>query len=363
MDLLLEPLSKLRLEQAKWAYTTRRINQEQPMQLLSGELCPEAGDLLLARVDGLGQHKRLELISSRRASLFAGDEIVVVYGNRYAPDQFEGIVPDHLGACRLVAAGGVAARLLNSHDRVKTATRITPLGLLADEDGHRINLRTSRLPKADQISSSPLVLVVAGTSMNSGKTTACANLVRGFVRQKLKVAAAKFTGTGAGADYRSLVDAGANPVFDFIDAGYVSTYRVNRDALHDIVMTLGSHMAACEPDVIIVEVADGLLQRETARLFATPSFTNWADGVIFAANDALGAQAGVSWLTARQLPVFAITGVLTSSALARREAEDICGLPVYHTEALARPSVSSYIFKCLEFRRKSRLSDISEKMG
>jgi len=352
MDLHIEALSAERLEQAKWAYTTRRIAPERARQLLYGELKPEAGDLVLARVDELGQHKRLELVSSRRATLFEGDEIVVVYGNRYAPDQFEGIVPDNLGPCRLVAAGGVAARLLNRHDRMRTATRITPLGLLADEEGVRINLSSSRLPKADQLEVAPLVLVVAGTSMNSGKTTTCANLVKGFVRQKIKVAAAKFTGTGAGADYRTLVDAGARPVFDFIDAGYVSTYRAQRDALNDIVMTLGAEMAAARPDVIIIEVADGLLQRETARLFATPSFSGWIDGIIFAANDALGAQAGVTWLTARQLPVFAITGVLTSSPLARREAEDICGLPVYHTDALVRPSVSSYVYNTLKFRRE-----------
>ena len=361
MELQLEALPKERLEQAKWAYTTRRINQQQPMQLLHGSVCPEAGDLVLARVEELGQHKRLELVSSRRATLFEGDEIVVAYGNRYAPDQFEGIVPDHLGACRLVAAGGVAARLLNRHDRVKSATRITPLGLLADQEGHRINLGGARLMKADQVDTKPLVLVVAGTSMNSGKTTACANLVKGFVRQKIKVAAAKFTGTGAGADYRSLVDAGANPVFDFVDAGYVSTYRVNSDVLLDIVMTLGAEMAASRPDVIIVEVADGLLQRETSRLFAIPAFTGWADGVIFSANDALGAQAGVSWLAARQLPVFAITGVLTSSPLARREAEEICGLPVYHTGALARPSVSRYIYNCLRFRRQEQTKTSEEK--
>lgn len=355
MDIHVENISMDRVIQAKWAYTTRRIEQNLPKKLLSGQLLPEAGDLVLARVETLGHHKKLELVSSRRATLFEGDEIVVVYGDRYAPDQFEAIVPEHLGACRLVAAGGVAARLLNRHDRMKTATRITPLGLLADLAGHRINLKSSRLPKADQIENKPLVLVVAGTSMNSGKTTTCANLIKGFARQKIKVAAAKFTGTGAGADYRALVDAGANPVYDFIDAGYVSTYRVHRDVLHDIVMTLGSHMAASNPDVIVIEVADGLLQRETARLFATPSFKEWIDGIIFAANDALGAQAGVSWLAARQLPVFAITGVLTSAPLAKREAEDIGGLPVYSTNSLARPSVSSYIYNCLKYRRQNQI--------
>ncbi|MGB3213102.1 MAG: hypothetical protein WBB19_20535 [Desulforhopalus sp.] len=358
MAVQLELLSKMRLAQAKWAYTTRRINKKQEFQLLTGEVIPSPGDLLLARVDELGQHKRLELANSRRASLFDGDEIVVAYGNRYAPDQFEGIVPDHLGPCRLVAAGGVAARLLNRHDRIRTATRITPLGLLADKNGYRINLSSARIPKADQIFPSPLVLVVAGTSMNSGKTTTCANLVKGFVRQNIKVAAAKFTGTGAGADYRLLVDAGADPVFDFIDAGYVSTYRVNRDALLDIAMTLGTEMCTSQPDIIVVEIADGLLQRETSYLFGTPAFTNWVDGVIFAAGDALGAQAGITWLQARQLPVFAITGILTSSPLAQREAEDVCGLPVYHTGSLARTNVSKYIFNCLQFRKQQRLKTI-----
>jgi hypothetical protein len=356
MDILLKPLKKIRLAQAKWAYTTRRINQQQEFQLLCGKMTPLPGDLLLARVDELGQHKRLELVSSRRASLFEGDEIVIVYGNRYAPDQFEGIVPDHLGPCRLVAAGGVAARLLNRHDRIRSATRITPLGLLADKDGHRINLSSARLPKSDQIYPSPLVLVVAGTSMNSGKTTTCANLVKGFVRQNIKVAAAKFTGTGAGSDYRALVDAGADPVFDFIDAGYVSTYRVNRDALLDIAMTLGTEMCTSQPDIIVVEIADGLLQQETAYLFGTPAFTDWIDGVIFAAGDALGAQAGISWLMARQLPVFAITGLLTSSPLAQREAAEVCGLPVYHTSSLALADVSYYIFNCLKFRKQRRLN-------
>lgn len=354
MDLNLTPLSVQRLEQTKWAYTTRRVNQNQPFQLLRGDLSPLAGDLLLARVEQLGHHGRLELVTSRRATMFEGDEIVVAYGNRYAPDQFEGIVPDHLGSCRLVAAGGVAARLLNRHDRMKSATRIKPLGLLTDAEGHRVNLSSYRLAKADRLDPKPLVLVVAGTSMNSGKTTACANLVKGFVRQNIKVAAAKFTGTGAGADYRILVDAGASPVFDFVDAGYVSTYRVNREVLLDIVMTLGHEMTEAKPDVIVIEVADGLLQRETSQLFSIPEFTDWIDGVIFAANGSLGAQAGLSWLTARGLPVLALTGVLTSSPLARREAEEVCELPVYHTNSLARTSLSGYVFNCLQFRRQQK---------
>lgn len=347
-------LTDNRKKRIKWAYTTRNVDQSLVNQLLTGAVNPAAGDILLARVDELGQHPRLELTTSRRAEMFEGDEIAVVFGNRYAPDQFEAIVPDIMEPCHLIAAGGVAARLLNSHSKMKRPTKITPLGLLADGEGTPLNLMSFRLSQPATINPEPLVLVVAGTSMNAGKTTACASLVKGLVRTGLQVAAAKITGTGAGADYRSLVDAGADPVFDFLDAGYVSTYRLDRHDLIDIVMIIGGHLAASGPDVIVLEVADGLLQRETARLFVTPEFTNWVDGVVFAANDALGAQAGVAWLAARQLPVITITGVLTSSPLAMREAEIATGLPVYNTMALSRTAVAAMIHDCLRSRRKQR---------
>lgn len=348
----MQTLAADRLSRAKWAYTTRRIDRDKAVGLLTDSPIPQAGDLVLARVDRIGHHRRLELRTSRRAEMFEGDEIVVAFGNRYAPDQFEGVVPDSLEPCRLVAAGGVAARVLNRHNRAKRATKITPLGLLADTNGNRINLRDFRLTQTERPTDKPLVLAVSGTSMNSGKTTACANLVKGMLRRRLQVAAAKLTGTGAGADYRILVDAGADPVYDFVDAGYVSTYRIGDDSLLDVVVTLCGHLEASGADIIILEIADGLLQHETAKIFNMAEFTARLDGIIFAANDALGAQSGVSWLTARGLPVIGSTGVLTSSPLAIREAEIATGLPVYQTDGLRRTHVATMVYNCLLNRRR-----------
>ena len=99
-----------RLSRAKAAYTTRRVDLSAATTLLQSEvihevsgqvthavienLIPQAGDIVLARVKKMGQHQRLELANGRRASLFVGDEVVVSYGNRYAPDQFEALVPN-----------------------------------------------------------------------------------------------------------------------------------------------------------------------------------------------------------------------------------------------------------------------------
>ena len=341
-----------RLARAKWAYVTRNVDHALAVQLLGGKQLPEAGDLVLARIDARGQHRRLELTTSRRAELFEGDEVVLAYANRYAPDQFEGMVPEHLGPCRMVAAGGIAARLLHRHARMRSATRITPLGLLADAAGARINLQRFRLEARESIPPGPLFVAVTGTSMNSGKTTVCANLVKGLVRRRLNVAAAKITGTGAGADYRALVDAGADPVFDFVDAGYASTYRVPAREVRDIALTLCAHLAEAEPDVVVLEIADGLLQQETAALLQSRRFARRLDGVLCAAYDALGARAGVAWLEEHDLPVIGVTGVVTASPLARREAEAATHLPVFDTDGLRHASVAGLVHNCLQSRRR-----------
>lgn len=66
--------------------------------------------------------------------------MIVLYGNRYAPDQFESYLPDDLSPCHLVAGGGVASWVATQHCAMKHATEITPLGLLADVEGERLNM-------------------------------------------------------------------------------------------------------------------------------------------------------------------------------------------------------------------------------
>lgn len=322
-----EPLTGERLAGVRIAYSARRVERDAMATLLRGPIKPRAGDLVLARVDRLGQHQRIELPHGRRAQLYEGDEIIVCYGDRYAPDQFEAVVPDRLEECHLVAGGGIAARMLSRHGGMKRPTTITPLGLVGDADGHRLKLADWALVKPAATARRPYTIAVAGTAMNAGKTTTAANLIKGRVKAGFKVAAAKVTGTGAGGDRWTLVDAGAHVVLDFTDAGYASTYRVPAPQVEHIMNQLCGHLAAEAPDLIVLEIADGLFQDETARLLVSPTFAERVDGIIFAAGDALGALAGVEWLRRRHLPVQAVSGLLTASPLAIREAA-AAGLPV-----------------------------------
>ncbi len=336
------PIGHERILLAKVAYTPRHVNLEAATTLLAGEdVVPNVGDLVLARVEKIGQHGALELTNGRRASLFTGDEIVVCYGNRYAPDQFEAEVPGDLTACHLVAAGGIAARALSWHANMKSPTVIVPVGLLADVNGQRINLSGAAVAKPSHPRPLPYTLAVVGTAMNAGKTTTAANLIRGLTSAGLKVGAAKVTGTGSGKDIWFMGDAGARIALDFTDAGFPSTFRATAAEVEGILATLTSHLAKAGMDVIVLEVADGLYQDETAALLSSPLFARTVNDVIFAAGDAMGAAAGVEWLRRKGLPVSAVSGLLTASPLAITEAANATGLRVFDKKMLRDAAIAT----------------------
>ncbi len=341
---VITPLSPRRLRSAKAAYTTRNVDLDAAVSLLTG-VSPCVGDLVLARVIQIGQHQKIELPHGRRASLFPNDEIVVAYGNRYAPDQFEAEMPLDLGRCELAAAGGLASRVISSHGKMVEPTCIEPIGLLIDAQGDRVNLSTGVLPAPIGIKPPrPLTIAVVGASMNSGKTTTAAHLIRGLRQAGINVGAAKTTGTGAGGDVWLMSDAGGFPVYDFTNAGYPSTYLLEPETIRDIFTGLTDRLAADGCEAIVLEVADGVFQQETATLLADPVFAERVDAVIFASYDALGATAGVRWLGERGLTPVAVSGVLSSSPLATREAEAATGHDVWNMTRLSDPRAARALY-------------------
>ena len=343
----LVPLTQRRLAAAKASYTVRHVDFNDVKSLLIGELQPRAGDLVLARIARLGQHKRVELGSGRRAHLHINDEVLLCYGARYAPDQYEALVPDRLEPCDMVAAGGVAAHCRHRHASIKPPTRIDPIGLLADHQGRRINCGQYGLAWQIDTQAKPPVYGVLGTMMNAGKTTSAAMLVRGLRQSGLRTGAAKVTGTGAGCDRWVLSDAGADMVLDFTDMGVPSTYGLSAEQVEQLFKDLVAHLSNAGMEAIVVEIADGLFQREAAELLRSDYFRSRCEGVIFAASDALGAQAGIRHLQASNYQVLAASGTMTASPLAIREASQVLDVPVLTATELAsgdwQPATSKMI--------------------
>lgn len=317
---VIQPLARGRLERAKRAFTTRRVDLEAASMLVGGNISPRPGDLVLARVKSIGHHAKLERCDGRRASLYEGDDVVLAYGSRYATDQFFAEVPPTLDTCDLVASGGVAGTVTALSDKARRPTRVTPYGLLSRDKGDVLNLSDFAIVPTRPMSN-PFLVAVLGSSMNAGKTTAVAALTLALSRSGKKVSVAKVTGTGSGGDLWSALDAGAVEAVDFTDAGYPSTHEVSSDEIESVLQQLVDHLSAKSNDVIIVEIADGLLQKETADLVTSPLFTQLVDRVVFAAGDPMSALAGERWLAAQGIRPSLLTGQFTRSPLACAEVE------------------------------------------
>ena len=327
---------------AKVSYVTRRLTEFGfgvgiPLETTADDQRPGDGDLVLCRVAEVGQHQFLSTPSGRKNTLFVDDEVVVAYGGRYAPDQFEAEVPDNLGRCQLAAGGGVAALVVSAHAKMAAPTVLEPVGLVTDGQGAVLNLRQLRRPARPAPVRRPRAIAVLGTSMNAGKTTVAAALVRGLTNAGLRVGAAKVTGTGAPGDPLLFADAGAVEVVDFTDFGYPSTYRLERDAVLGVLRDAVTELTAHDADVVVIEVADGLLQRETAALIKSPEFRETVDSVVLAAVDSIGGLAGLCQLAERNLPVRALSGLLTASPLATAEAAARSGVPVHRSAEFTSP--------------------------
>lgn len=331
----------VRIREAAWSFATRRVPVDVGFSL-SMDGPPRVGDLVLARIDVLGHHKALQLTNGRRRQLFVDDEVVVAYGNRYACNQFEAVVPETMGPCHLVAGGGIASRAISWHDRItRGPTHITPIGLICDVEGRRINLQQFALPKRTTIDGPiPTTIAVVGTAMDSGKTQTAAYLARGLIAAGIPTGYAKVTGTGAGGDTWLLKDAGADPVLDFTDAGLPSTYLAELSELESVLKTLVAQMGTEGAEGLVIEVADGVFQRETSALLRSSSFASLVGGIVFAARDSMGASAGVHWLSDQPTRVLALSGLLSAAPLQSAEAQTVTGLPVYNREQLAAPEVA-----------------------
>jgi hypothetical protein len=237
----------------------------------------------------------------------------------------------------LLSASGLCGTVLQRSDRVSPPTVLAVLGQ-AMTNGRTLNLRDFALSPISAFWSEPSWLIVVGSAMDSGKTTACASLISGLRRAGLRVGAGKITGTASARDYGSYQDAGAHAVYDFLDCGWPSTAGCSVEELRGIADGLLSHLRAAQIDIGVLEIADGLLQRETEIVMRHLAERLEFSKVILTVRESLAALAGVEQLARLGHQVTAISGVVSSSPLARREVEQSSRVPCIRTSEL-----SSYV--------------------
>ncbi len=302
---------------------------------------PQAGDVAVFEVIKIGKHKRMQEPSGKNRNLYPGDWVLAPFGNRYATGQFEGYVPSKpQETYHILGQGGAIGILKTTHSRWLNVgpTELKLVGYAVDAGKKVINTRFYNTPYTEftkSLHSKARIILSVGSSMDSGKTTTAGYLAKGLKNAGHTVNYLKLTGTVYSKDKDFVEDLGADRVLDFSDFGFPSTYKCHIRELLDIFASAMVELEKNNPDFTIIEIADGLYQRETEILLNHPLFMAHVDHIIFSCGDSMGVPTGVQILEATcGNRLFAVAGLFTASPLLISEVHQKINLPILNLESL-----------------------------
>jgi len=218
------------------------------------------GDFVVGRV--VGERNRLyecETKTGRMAELVRGDLLVGALGRRSAT--LEGVgdwraVGDDLELDSLTSAG-LLGRATSISPMLPYLMRLEYLGHVVRQDA-KLTMMDFVTPAAPRALDIPVVLLI-GTSMSSGKTTAGQVIVRALKYLDVDVVAAKLTGAARYRDILKFRDAGARRVIDFVDAGLPSTV-CSEERFRTAFELMLSKIAAWDAQVLVTEAGASPLE-------------------------------------------------------------------------------------------------------
>ncbi len=295
----------------------------------------KAGDLAVFEIIETGKHENSQMVDGRNRAIFPGDQILATFADRYATAQYEGYVPEGPtpdNVYEILGAGGVIGIVKSKNWSLKDIepTTVRLIGYCCDENGDVINTKFYHKKRHKFRGETPCKVILSiGSTMDSGKTTTAAFTARGLAKGGFKVAFIKLTGTCYTRDREFVLDCGADMVSDFSDMGYPSTYMCSKEEILDIYQTLLDRLAPENLDFIVMEIADGLMQRETMFLLKDKAFMKTIHRTVFSCGDSLSAFHGAELLNSWGIEVAAISGRFTMSPLLIQEVKDHLDIPVY----------------------------------
>jgi hypothetical protein len=339
----------------KRTYICKDVNAHRIDTVIPEGYIAKAGDVAVFEVLRIGKHKNVQGSAKRNVTIMPGDYIMAAFGTRYATEQFEGYLPERIDQeLHILGAGGTVGVLASMHIKFKDVgpTTLRFAGFARDHYGHIINTkmikRKLNVPFSGAAAAATKVILSLGSSMDSGKTTSAAYFVHGLKKAGYTVAYIKLTGTVYTKDADLANDLGADMVADFGDFGFPSTYMCDEKELLDLYESAVSSVLIKKPDFVIMEIADGLYERETKMLLNSSLFTQTIESVIFSAGDSLAAINGVQTLNKWGLYPIALCGLFTASPLLTREVKENTDVPVYDIAQLSNGAVAGKLVSQLE---------------
>jgi hypothetical protein len=310
---------------------------------LSADIPCEEGVLIAVRIlNNKTRYNQLELTSGRMATVNQGDIVVGALGHRNALRGYSGHLPDSLrvgDTVQLLNIGGVMGICDSANPDVGPPFNGEVLGsvlhfpYLGERIGVPARVGEHRLePEAPLDTRGVPVVALAGTCMDSGKTAAACAIVGRLRHLGFAVAACKATGVSLRRDILAMEDAGARATMIFSDFGIVTTTADNGPAL---TRALLSALAEDQPDVIVLELGDGLIgEYGVEAILSDETIRDALTAVILCANDPVSAWGGARILREQYgIEPAVVTGPATDNAVGVRQIRERLSLPAINALA------------------------------
>jgi len=316
----------------KIASVTKRLNLPHEVTLTTRIPAEEGVVVAVRALEQKDQYGLLELTSGRMAKIMKGDVIAGVLGARRALKGFVGEVPEAVrpgDVLRILNLGGVIGVWLGGQSEVGEPLKVEVLGAVT-LGGSVVTMRHGALPWLHHLEGTAPLVMVTGTCMQAGKTTAGCGLISWLTQQGQKVAAAKLTGVAAQRDLLNMEDHGAVAALSFTDAGIPST-SVHHERVVPVAKGVLSALADIRPDVIVVELGDGLIGGYgTDLILKDPEIQRRMAVHLVCANDLAGAYGTRLFTEAIGLPIHAFSGPVTDNAAGTEYLVEVMKVPAFN---------------------------------
>ncbi len=325
------PYAVVRIVEAdKLGSATSPLGLARTVAVTNASSTPQAGDVIAVRtLTDSATYNMLELPTGRLAKINLGDVIIGVLGRRRALKGFVGDVPQTVSVgdqLHLLNLGGVIGHCTGHHSSLGDAIKVEVMGVVCDENGRALNIADAALPLRSNLGETAPIVMVAGTSMNSGKTYAAAELIKQATRAGLRVAAGKLSGVACLRDTLNMADHGAIATASFLDCGLPST--VDAGDLSPVAKAIIFKLNENSPDLIVIELGDGILGGYSVEsIFDDLELREQTAAIIFCASDYVGAWGGIELLRKRGIEIDVISGSVTDSQMGEDYIKNEFGIP------------------------------------
>ena len=188
-----------------------------------------------------------------------------------------------------------------------------------------LNIGDNALKPTDFLKESAPIVIVAGTCMNSGKTVAATEIIKQAAHAGLKVAGAKMSGVAALRDTLNMEDHGAFVTASFLDCGLPSTVDVEN--LAPVAKAILNHLNSFEPDLIVVELGDGIVGGYAVdSVLEDFEIKNAISSFVFCAGDYVGVVGGIAVLKNFGIEIDVVAGSVTDSQMGEDFVQEHYGI-------------------------------------